>query len=125
MTVRQTRRANSAASNAAVIRAAVEYASAIAAFHGGFRGAVHGEYKVADQAGARAWDKVVPAMQRLASTPATSAEALDAKARVLEIIREAPETNEVTDVTEAFYLSFAADVRRFLEALHDETKAAA
>jgi hypothetical protein len=123
MTTRQTRRANPAASNAAVIRAAVEYASAIAAFHGGFQGAVHGEYKVADQAGLRTWDRVVAAMKTLASTPAISTEAIDAKARVLEIIRE-DKANE-TDLTEAFYLLFATDVRKFLEALREERKAAA
>jgi hypothetical protein len=114
MTTRQTRRADPAASSAAVIRAAVDYSQAIAAFHASFRtdSYAYGNYKVADQAGARAWDKVVPAMKRLASTPATSAEALDAKARVLEIIQE-DEANE-TDLTEAFYLLFATDVRRFL-----------
>jgi hypothetical protein len=109
-------------SHAAVIRAAVEYAAAIAAFHGGFRGAVHGGYTVADQAGMRVWDKVAAAMKKLSRTPATSAEALDAKARVLEIIREDP-ANE-TPMTEGFYLSFARDVRSFLKALHEEKKAA-
>jgi hypothetical protein len=119
---RQTRCPNPASANAAVIRAAVAYASAIAAFHGGFRGAVHGGYAVADQAGARVWDKVAAAMKTLSRIPATSAEALDAKARVLEIIREDP-ANE-TPMTEAFYLSFANDVRRFVKALHEEKKAA-
>jgi hypothetical protein len=118
MTTRQRTTAN----NAAVIRAAVDYAQGIATFHASFRTGsyTYGNYKVADQAGARAWDKVVPAMKRLTSTPAMSAEALDAKARVLEIIRE-DEANE-TPVTESFYRSFATDVRTFVKALHEEKR---
>jgi hypothetical protein len=110
---------NAAADNAAVIRLAVEYAQAVAAWHGGFKADPDGDSTTAAKAG-KHLEQADLALQKLAARPATSAEALDAKARVAPIALD-HEGGSLSDPADKFFRSFAADVCAFLKpAIHKE-----
>jgi hypothetical protein len=103
-------------SDTVIIAAAVAYAQSAAAWRAGFDGDPDGSNKNAERLGARHARARDTALQKLANTPASSAEALDAKARVLPMVLD-DDCGDVADLSDEFYRAFAADVRKYLEPL--------
>jgi hypothetical protein len=107
-------KASPASNNAEVIQAAVACVQAFAAARAGYEGAPDGHSETAEKSDERWTSKARKALKKLSVTPATSATALAAKARIVPIVYQ--ETCEDgTDLGGEFYRSFAADVRAFLE----------
>jgi len=100
--------------NSIVIRAAVTYAQAVAAHEAGFRADPEADNVTAARTGDRYSNISNAALEKLASAPALSAEALDAKARIVALIID-DDAGVMEERSEAFYRSFASDVRKFLE----------
>jgi hypothetical protein len=103
-------------SDKVIIAAAVAYAQSAAAWRAGFDGDPDGSNENAERLGARHKRARDAALHKLANTPASSAEALDAKARVLPMILD-DDCGGVADLSDEFYRAFAADVQKFLEPL--------
>jgi hypothetical protein len=103
-------------SDTVIIAAAVTYAQSAAAWRAGFDGDSDGSNENAERLGARHKRARDAALHKLANTPASSAEALDAKARVLPMILD-DDCGGVADLSDEFYRAFAADVQKFLEPL--------
>ena len=100
---------------AAIIRAAVIYAQAEAAWHAGVKIDPDGNKETAADLGCRYTTMAEGALKKLARVPASSAEALDAKARVFALTLD-DDDFYMSDAKGKFYTSFAADVRTFLKA---------
>jgi hypothetical protein len=137
MATRSTKHANGAAkrrttakhqsaaplrTDAAIIRAAVIYAQCISAYHGGFRGDPSGDNDTAASIGSRYFDQAKQQLDLLAESPATSIEALDAKARVVPIMLEDSCNSCGEDFEIAFLRCFVNDVRTFLASLVRDDK---
>jgi hypothetical protein len=103
-------------SDAIIIGAAVAYAQSAAAWRAGFDGDPDGDMKNANRFGARYARARDAALQKLVNTPASSAEALDAKARIVPMVLD-DDCGDVADLSDEFYRAFAADVQKFLEPL--------
>jgi hypothetical protein len=101
-------------SDMVIIAAAVAYAQSAAAWRAGFEGDPDGNNENAERLGARYKRARDAALQKLANTPASSAEALDAKARIVPIVLD-DDCGGVADLSDEFYRAFAADVRKYLE----------
>jgi hypothetical protein len=98
-----------------IIRESVTYAQAIAAFHSGFQADPDGDFENAAGLGARYERIARAALARLASIPTSSAEALQAKARIVPMILHDDGHGHIREDSGAFYQAFAADVCGFLE----------
>jgi hypothetical protein len=118
-TQKSSRQASKPNGDAIIIGTAVAYAQAVAAFHNGFKADPDGDMKNAAKLGKQQERIASDALARLASIPANSAEALDAKARILPMILD-DDGGSIEENSEAFYRTFAADVRRFLEPIIHE-----
>lgn len=102
--------------DAIIIREAVTYAQAVAAFHNGFKADPDGNNENAASLGEQHERIARGALSRLVSIPASSAEALEAKARIVPIILDDDGGyGYIGENSEAFYRTFAADVCRFLD----------
>ena len=99
--------------NAAVIRACVAYAQSIAAHKAGFEADPDGNSEVAEKTGERFSTAAHNALDRATVCPANSAEAIDAKARILPLILE-NSGGGLEEADAGFFRSFAADVRAFM-----------
>jgi hypothetical protein len=97
--------------NTALIRECVIYAQSIAAHDAGFNVDPDGNMIHAAPLGDYHIDRAHQALVKISRIPVTTAEGLQAKARIVRAL----EKHE-----EAFLLSFAADVKAFLEPTIDE-----
>lgn len=107
--------------DATIIREAVAYAQAIGAYHNGFKADPGGDNDTAASLGDRHYRQALSILPRLASIPASSAQALDAKARLVQIVLD--DTGNygcISEESTAFFRSFAADVHSFLEPIIGE-----
>jgi hypothetical protein len=99
--------------NIALIRECVVFAQSIAAYEAGFKADPDGNNAHAAALGNHHLARARQALVKLSHTPATTAEGLQAKARIVSVvIDEAHQSIERHE--EAFLLSFAADVKAFL-----------
>jgi hypothetical protein len=104
---------DNAASDARLISECVIYAQEIAAFHAGFMADSDGNKDHAAGLGDRHQQRAQQALTKIATMKATTPTALDAKARILPVVIQDCE-GSFQDADEAFFRSFAADVRAFL-----------
>jgi len=118
-TQKSSRKASKPSGDAIIIDTAIAYAQAVAAFHNGFKADPDGDMKNAAKLGKQQERIASVALAKLAIIAANSAEALDAKARLLPMILD-DDAGGLEENSEAFYRAFAADVRRFLEPIVHE-----
>lgn len=102
----------------ALIRECVIFAQSVAAYDAGLaadpdRNSVHAE-RFANQYLGRANE----ALAKISQTPASTAEGLQAKARIVPVVISNA-AQSMDDREEAFFLSFGADVKAFLETVLD------
>lgn len=109
-------KAKAAPSDARLIQKCVVYAQEIAAFHAGFRADpdCDGKYAVGPL-GVRHENCAQQALKDIAAMSASTAAGLQAKARILPIVVDDCDGSFMDDTAAAFYRSFAADVKLFLE----------
>jgi len=102
----------------ALIRECVIFAQSVAACDAGFTADPDCDFTHAARFGDQYLDRANEALAKISRTPAKSAEALQAKARLVPMVIKnavgSPDEREV-----AFFLSFGADVKAFLETVLD------
>ena len=96
-----------------LINECVVYAQGVAAFHAGFGADPDGWSKHAEGLGNPHYDRARQALRKIATMKARTPAGLDAKARIIPVVLDDSE-GSLEDADEAFYRSFAADVRAFL-----------
>jgi hypothetical protein len=99
-----------------LIKECANYAQSLAAFDAEFS-ADPDENKVENIA--RHADRAAAALEKIAATPAKTVEGLEAKARIVAMVIEDAH-GELQKRDEQFFLSFAADVKAFLQSTIDE-----
>jgi len=107
-------------SQAAILRACVEYAACIAAYHAGFRvDRLEGNLEAAAAVGSQYNNAAADWLRRINRTKATTAEALFAKAALADFIVADDEARTDPDTAE-YILSLGRDVMAFCRAIRDE-----
>lgn len=108
-----------------LINECVIFAQSVAANDAGYDADPDGNNEYATRAGARHSARAAAALAYISETPATTAEALQAKARIIPaVIKDA--AHSMDEREEAFFLSFGADVKDYLQHIIDANwKAAA
>ena len=110
----------SAANTKRIIRAAIEYSQAVGAYFGAHDVDPDGDCRNAVATTTATGEILSKSIQILTNIPAVSAYALQAKARLVPIVSKF-DNGHYDEDSAAFYKSFAADVRKYLEeAVADE-----
>jgi hypothetical protein len=99
-----------------LIKECANYAQSLAAFDAEFSGDPEGN-KVENVA--RHADRAAAALEKIAATPAKTAKGLQAKAQIVAVVIEDAHS-ELQKRDEKFLLSFAADVKAFLQPIINE-----
>jgi hypothetical protein len=99
-----------------LIKECANYAQSLAAFDAEFSGDPEGN-KVENVA--RHADRAAAALEKIAATPAKTAKGLQAKAQIVAVVIEDAHA-ELQKRDEKFLLSFAADVKAFLQPIINE-----
>jgi hypothetical protein len=98
----------------ALIRECILFVQSVAAYDAGFKADPDGDYAHAARLGDRHLDRASEAFEKISRTPATTTEGLQAKARIVPaLIKHAAQSMDERE--EAFFLSFAADVKAYLD----------
>jgi hypothetical protein len=115
----KSKRSPAASSDTRLIKECVIYGQEIAAFYAGFEADPDGSSKHASGLGGRHEDRARRALTQIATTNASTPAGLDAKARILPLVIEDSDGSGgvMEEADEAFYRSFTADVRAFLDPL--------
>jgi hypothetical protein len=103
----------------ALIRECVIFAQSLGAYAVGFKADPDGDNKHAASLGSFHLDRARQALTKLLRTRATTAEGLQAKARIVPMMLD-NSAGDLDEDDEAFLLSFAADVKAFLKPTIDE-----
>jgi hypothetical protein len=113
------RKATKPPNDTPLIKECVVYAQSVAAAVAGFEADPDGNNKHAAQLSDRHNNRASQALTKIATMTASTPEGLQSKARILPMVID-DSCGSMEDADEAFYRSFAADVKKFLETIiHD------
>jgi hypothetical protein len=113
------RKATKPPNDTALIRECVVYVQSVAGFHAGWKADPSGDSVYAAPAGERFNNRAALALEKITSTPATTAEGLLSKARIVpSLIQDAGGSFDVRE--KAFLASFGTNVETFLQPIIEE-----
>jgi hypothetical protein len=98
----------------------VIYAQSVAAHNAGFKADPDGDSADAETLGARQIARANLALAKITSIPPTTAEGLQSKARIVPMMIDDSLGSRIEDNEIAFLVSFAAEVKKFLEPIINE-----